>query len=38
MDEYKLQAVELIGWGAKSRTQAVSGSLKRILIQVFPIR
>jgi hypothetical protein len=38
IDEYKGKGVELIGWGAKDITGAVSAKLKRIEIKVFPMR
>jgi hypothetical protein len=37
-DEYKRQGVELIGWGSKTRTGAVSSTLKRITLSVFTMR
>jgi hypothetical protein len=37
-DEYKGQAVELAGWGAKVRNGAVSSTLKRITVRVFSMR
>jgi hypothetical protein len=38
MDEYSDKAVQLIGWGSKVRNGAASDSLKRITINVFPMR
>jgi hypothetical protein len=37
-DEYKGQAVELIGWGAKVRSGAVSSQLKRVTLSVITMR
>ncbi len=37
-DEYKDKAVELIGWGSKTRSGVASDNLKRITIKVFSMR
>jgi hypothetical protein len=37
-NEYKDKAVELIGWGSKTRSGVVSNNLKRITMKVFSMR
>ncbi len=38
IDEYSEKLVQLIGWGANVRNGAASDNLRRIAINVFPMR